>query len=170
MAGNIYLLGFMAAGKTTVGRLLSEELGWSFVDLDAVIEQRAGMTIAEIFSEYGEAHFRGLEKQALREISEAASRAVVALGGGTYADSENRRIAHESGTCVFLDAPLDQILSRIEDHETRPLARRREDLAALYEKRLPAYRESDLHVGAHGDPSDVAAGIIEKLVALEKLR
>lgn len=162
MKGNIYLIGFMAAGKTTVGRLLSEELGWRFVDLDETIERETGRSVTEIFRESGEPHFRRLEREALRAVA-IADRTVVALGGGSYVDADNRRLAHDTGTCIFLDTPLDQILDRLSDHESRPLVTNAEALRRLLDSRLPAYLDSDLQIPGTGSPEGVVKSILQRL-------
>ncbi len=159
---NVYLLGFMAAGKTTVGRSLSRELGYEFIDVDEVIEQRVGRSIREIFREHGESYFRHLEKQLIAEIS-TRDGVVVALGGGSYVDEENRRIALATGTCVFLDTPLELIRSRLKDHDSRPLARSPDELGNLLTSRLPSYLEADLRVSGSGTPEEVVVAILAEL-------
>lgn len=159
---NVYLLGFMAAGKTTVGRSLSRELGWEFIDVDEVIEQRAGRSIREIFREHGESFFRRLEKELIAEIS-ARDGVVVALGGGSYVDEENRRLALATGTCVFLDTPLELIRTRLKDHDSRPLARGPDELSNLLTSRLPTYLDADLRVSGSGTPDEVVLAILAEL-------
>src|SRR5262249_57270029 len=91
----------MGAGKTTVGRRLAKKLGWKFVDLDGEIERREGRAVADIFKEYGEPHFRDLERLCLRDLS-ASSNTVIALGGGAFIDSQSRDLVEKSGLTVWL--------------------------------------------------------------------
>src|ERR1051326_6210130 len=92
----LYLVGFMGAGKTTVGRRLAKKLGWKFLDLDEEIEHREGRTVANIFKEDGERHFRSLEHSCLKELA-SVPKAVIAMGGGAFVDPENRELAESTG-------------------------------------------------------------------------
>ena len=167
MRGTIYLVGFMAAGKTTAGRILSRELGWKFVDLDRVIEERSGRSIIDIFHAEGETVFRQHEKEILREISTDPG-TVVALGGGSFVDPENRKIARDSGICIFLDTPFDEILKRLDGHEDRPLARRQPvELKSLLDARMTSYRDAHFHVPAVGTPDEVVEAILQRLKDME---
>src|SRR5947208_17194666 len=95
----IYLVGFMGSGKTTVGRRLAKKLGWKFIDLDEEIERRERRPVAEIFREHGETHFRQIERDVFKKlaVSAAADKSVMALGGGTFLDGENRAVAETRG-------------------------------------------------------------------------
>lgn len=117
---NVILIGMMGSGKTTVGRLLAERTGRDFLDMDALIEQRAGKRIVEIFSDEGEDAFRDLETAVLAE-SASATHAVIATGGGVVIRPENRRMLQSLGLVVWLDAPPDVLLNRIGDDESRPM-------------------------------------------------
>src|SRR5437660_1222425 len=117
---SIFLTGFMGSGKTTLGKILANRLQWEFIDLDELIIERAGRSIPEIFSEFGEAHFRLLEREALRSLA-ARSPAVVALGGGVFVSDENRALVAEQGISIWLDCDLDEILKRLGNDKTRPL-------------------------------------------------
>lgn len=117
---NIILVGMMGSGKTTVGRLLAERTGREFIDLDAMIEARAGKRIVDIFSESGEEGFRDLESETLQDVA-GATHAVIATGGGLVIRPENRRILQGLGLVVWLDAPPDVLLKRIGDDESRPM-------------------------------------------------
>src|SRR5437762_11443381 len=97
----IYLVGFMGSGKTTVGRRLAKKLGWKFIDLDEEIERREHRQVAEIFREKGEPYFRNLERLCLKDLSSSNSKAVIALGGGAYADAGNRDVAEKTGLTVW---------------------------------------------------------------------
>ncbi|HVS15030.1 MAG TPA: shikimate kinase [Thermoanaerobaculia bacterium] len=161
----IYLVGFMGAGKTAVGRCLARRLGWRFVDLDREIERRSGVSVAEIFEREGEPGFRSRETAALRRISRR-QRTVVATGGGTLTDPENAEVIRASGRSVFLDAPLEVLFDRVErSARDRPLFSDRAQARALYESRLAAYRSADLvvPVTAEDRPEAVAERVAARL-------
>jgi shikimate kinase len=160
----VYLIGFMGAGKTSVGECLARETGRRFVDLDREIERAAGRTIPEIFRDDGEPAFRRLEARALRSAAGQVD-VVVACGGGTLTVWENRDLVHRTGISVWLDAPLDVMLDRCRRGEHRPLLADRPRMEALLAERLPAYRQSDLHVDAGTDPPDVLAVRIASMIA-----
>lgn len=164
----IVLTGFMGAGKTTVGALLAERLGWTFVDSDHAVEARAGMTVAEIFERRGEAAFREMEAEAVRAI--AGSRHVVlALGGGALESAATREFLASlpQVRVVFLEAPLDTLVGRCAgqaDAPVRPILRDRERLAARWQARQPLYREAHLTVATAGrSPGGVVDSIAEEL-------
>ena len=117
---NIILTGFMGAGKTAAGRLIARELGLKFVDTDNEIERRAGVSIRDIFSRFGEAHFRALEKRLCQEISERQGQ-VVATGGGMPVDPENRRLLSSAGGVVCLRCEAEEILKRVGNGNERPM-------------------------------------------------
>lgn len=163
---HVYLTGFMGAGKTTVGPLLAELLGCSFIELDEVIETRAGASIPEIFGELGEAAFRSLESEALRSL-EKNEPAVVATGGGAVLRAENRDRMRRRGLIVFLDPPFELLENRLaaSPSAARPLLLDRERTRTLYEQRLPSYRDADLQIeiGSNLEPRQVAEAIFEHL-------
>ena len=117
----IYLVGFMAAGKSTVGKALANRLQWAFRDLDELIEEREQLSVAEFFSEKGEAAFRKAEATMLEEIQQLRH-AVVATGGGTLESLSSRTIIIDDGVAVWLDISIETALSRLSDDRTRPLA------------------------------------------------
>jgi shikimate kinase len=165
----IFLVGFMGAGKTTVGRVLAERLKYSFDDLDQLIEKRAGRSIKQIFSELGEAEFRRLETDALRSCREN-KKVVIALGGGAYASSVNRDLLREMGRTVLLDCPLEICLARIEGDKSRPLLATKEEMRALLESRLPSYEMADFAVNtAARSPEEIASQIITLLSEKDNL-
>src|SRR5689334_19369553 len=135
----VFLVGFMGAGKSSVGRALSLRLGWGFEDLDDRIQVREARSIAQIFSESGEVGFRRAETEALRElISELGSSSrVVGLGGGAFVQAENAALLSQTGApIVFLDAPVDELFRRcLQEQVERPLRQDREKFHELYEAR-----------------------------------
>ena len=168
---SLYLIGMMGSGKTSTGRPLAEQLGYGFVDADAVIEQAAGCTIPEIFERDGEAGFRALESQVLNAISQRHS-LVVATGGGVVTQRPNWGLLH-SGIVIWLDVMRDQLLARLKaDATARPLLQTPDPEAALDEllaQRKPLYAEADLTVVIdQEDPATVADGILQLLPGLLK--
>ena len=160
----VYLVGFMGSGKTTVGRLLADRLGWSFVDLDAEIEAEQGLSIAEIFERHGEAYFRSLETEAIRQQARLAQTGwpqVIALGGGAFAQPCNFDLVGHNGVTVWLDCPLAVAWRRVECNSDRPLARDREKFAELYEVRRASYARADFRVDAAAeDPESVVEAVL----------
>ena len=164
--GRIYLVGFMGSGKTCVGRLLARELGYAFLDLDERIEQRRGLSVADIFAQDGEAEFRRLESAALRETITARD-TVIATGGGTLTRWENRELIQKHGVMVWLDAPLETMLLRCRGGARRPLLSTDQRMAALLEERLPGYRAAELRAdAAAAGPEQTARMIAARLGAL----
>ncbi len=166
----IYLVGFMACGKSTIGRALADELGWSFFDLDEDIERREGVTIAQIFDTRGEAAFRQAETAALRERIRAVERGqpqVLSLGGGAFVSDENFALAENNGVTVWIDAPFTLIERRVAVETHRPLARDRVQLRALFDARRPAYARAEYRVEALDDD---ARAVVEQILALPLFR
>ncbi|MGD0436001.1 MAG: shikimate kinase [Bryobacteraceae bacterium] len=161
----IYLVGFMAAGKSTIGRLLAHEMGWSFADLDEDIEAAVGVSIAEIFDQRGEEEFRRIEHEALRRrvrSIEQGRPTVVALGGGSFAEERNRAILVESGVTIWLDCPFPLICDRLEGSSHRPLARDRDRSRQLYEDRLPYYSQAEYRIEIDSnDPAEIVTAILK---------
>lgn len=147
----IFLIGFMGAGKTTVGQALARLLNRQFVDLDQVIEARVGKSISDIFAGMGESKFRRLESDAIDECR-GRGRTVIALGGGAYASEENRNVLRGIGKTVWLDCPLEICLQRVTGDRSRPLATDDAQMRELFERRRPAYAQAD-HVVQNGDLS-----------------
>jgi shikimate kinase len=162
----LFLIGFMASGKTTVGQVVAEELGWGFADTDREIEAEEGQSISAIFAERGEKAFRQLESLAIerrvRQI-ETGIPLVVALGGGAVTQSQNWELISNNGITVWLDCPLDIIHRRLGDDSTRPLAADRSRLAELYESRRHLYAKADFRVDVACDQVDEIAGRILRL-------
>jgi len=161
----VFLVGFMGSGKSSVGKELARRLNWDFVDLDSRIESREGHTIPELFRDRGEQGFRLAETNALCDLTESlACDTVIALGGGTFAQAENRELLH-SWQSVFLEAPLDELWNRCVEHATeRPLRKDRIEFARLYQHRLPFYRQATVTVVTAGkDPASLCDEIERKL-------
>jgi shikimate kinase len=150
---HIVLIGFMASGKTAVGRRLARRLGYRFVDTDHLVEQAAGRSVAAIFESDGEAAFRALERETIAGLA-PASPTVVATGGGAFVDEQNRRALRRLGPVVWLVTSLETVLERVgRGGAKRPLAQgpqATERLAALLEARMPVYRKADVMVETDG--------------------
>ena len=164
--GLVCLAGFMGSGKTTVGRLLAAQTGCRFVDLDERIEQAAGISIRDFFERYGEPPFRELEHETLErvlgEIAASGGAAVVALGGGTFAQAQNQEALRAAGAAVvWLDCPIEELIRRCATMTHRPLFRDETSLRQLYEQRLPSYQSADARVESMGEPREVIARILE---------
>lgn len=147
----VYLVGFMGAGKTTVARALGERLGWRVEDIDLRIEARERRAIADIFAERGEPYFRSIERDVLRSLL-ADRDVVVATGGGTFADPENRALIKADGASVWLDVSFNQVVDRIPADGRRPLAADRAAMQALFEARRAAYLQAHLRLDASRAP------------------
>jgi shikimate kinase/3-dehydroquinate synthase len=159
----VVLVGFMAAGKTTVGRELAALLGWDFRDLDAWIEERAGATVAEIFDRRGEEFFREQERRAAGEAASLA-RCVVAAGGGAFATPATRESLRQGALTVWLRCALDTVIARTSGDRSRPLARDRERMRRLFAEREPFYGLADLAVDTdHASPAEVARRIAQAM-------
>ena len=159
----VYLVGFMGAGKTSVGRRVAEILDWSFVDLDQRIEETAGESIRELFRREGEAHFRVLEGTELRRVS-GQKRTVVALGGGAFCSAENQLVVQTTGASVWLDAPIDLLFSRCSEDSTRPLFTNRQEMKELLERRRPYYGKANLRLEVAGlSVEEIAQRVVEAL-------
>jgi len=154
----------MGSGKSTVGPLLAAKLNWSFIDLDKEIEKLRGESIREIFEKRGELFFRRLETEALTRLRGCAQ-CVVALGGGAYCEGTNRSLIRELGVSVFLDCPLDMILSRCSLAGERPLFRNKTTIRELYQSRLPHYRESDFQINVSKLSPEGIAELIHRRVS-----
>lgn len=166
----IILIGFMGAGKTSVGRALAAKLGWMFEDLDDRIERRERRAVPEIFRDFGEAAFRQAEHSALKELlGEADIRhgKIVALGGGAFVQNDNFRLIESAGfSTIFLDAPVDELWRRCSGQQTvsRPLLGDLESFRNLYQGRRPLYLQASFTQQTAGkNPSQIADEIIHTL-------
>lgn len=156
----IYLVGFMLAGKSTVARSLGQRLGWRVEDVDERIEARERMSVAQIFASRGEAHFRMVEREVVRALLPPRN-VVVATGGGTFVDPENRAAMNEDGFSVWLDVPFDVVLKRLPPDGRRPLAASRSGMEMLYATRRAAYQLAHLRLDAGSAPVDE---LVERLL------
>jgi shikimate kinase len=161
---NIILVGFMGTGKTVVGRRLAQRLGWRFIDVDAEIEARSGIPIAEIFAQKGEVHFRELERTVIRSLIHQ-ERQVIATGGGAYVAAENRDLLNARGWVVCLTARPEVIYDRVKHRlAKRPLLAAAEDPLERI-RRLCAERES-AYAQAHACIDASAMSVEEELEAV----
>lgn len=163
---NIFLIGFMGAGKTSVGRMLSKETGLDFVDLDDFIEKKLRMTIPEIFSQFGELFFRDAESDALRYIAQKKGR-IVATGGGVVLREENWKIMGKEGITIYLEASAEILWSRVKNNKSRPLLQVEspfDRVRELLSQRTLLYEKADLIVDTENiSPQKVSQEIIRKL-------
>lgn len=163
---HLFLLGFMGAGKTTVGVQLAELTGLDFIDLDALIVDSEKMTIVDIFKINGESTFRDLETEMLSKVSKMKPH-VVATGGGVVEREQNRRMLRNNGTSIYLEAPLEVMIDRIKSANDRPLATPGDNWSEMrtrFERRLPFYEEAGLVVQTVGkSPGEIAREIADKL-------
>lgn len=164
--GNLILSGFMGSGKTTVGKRLAAMLDMPFVDVDSTIEQDTAMPISEIFSQFGEPHFRALERAATSKACTGHG-AVISLGGGAILDDDNAVVCRRGGLTVFLEGAMEYYLRNLGFSDgTRPMINGKspEEIRALYQERLPFYRSRcDFVVPVFGDPEQSALAICQNI-------
>jgi shikimate kinase len=162
---SIVLVGFMAAGKSRIGRLLAKRLNLPFVDSDSRIEELYRRSVAEIFGQLGEAEFRRAEREVIsRLLSEEAQ--VIAVGGGAFIDDEPREALNRQAVTVWLDAPIELVLARLGRSESRPLAANKseEEIRALWNHRHAHYAQAHLRIATGDrDPERVVDQIIAEL-------
>jgi len=159
-ADKVYLVGFMAAGKTSVARALGKRLDWPCVDIDELIEQRERQSVADIFATHGESYFRAVERQVLLEQI-GPRHLVVATGGGTFADPQNRAAINGDGVSVWLDVPLERLIGRVPADRRRPLAADRAGFERLYHQRRAGYEQAHVRLDAARASVDA---LVEQLV------
>jgi len=163
----IYLVGFMAAGKTTLARALATRLGWRILDVDQAIEARERLSVADIFVRHGEPYFRAAERDVLAQQL-GVRHLVVATGGGTFVDPQNRAAINADGTSVWLDVPLELAMVRTPGGR-RPLATDRSGFERLYHARRPAYQLAHIRLDAGRDSADALADeLLDRLKMFER--
>jgi shikimate kinase len=142
---NIYLTGFMASGKSTIGPILAAAYCWDFIDLDRMIEEEYGMPVRKIFETFGESEFRKEEKRMLSRVAENHKQ-VVALGGGALLEEDNFRLLGKEKKLIWLKPDPGILAERIKNSENRPLAQGPESPEELYRKRVTGYEKADIIV------------------------
>lgn len=162
----VTLIGLMGAGKSTVGKKLSQMLGLPFHDTDTEIESAAQMSVAELFAAYGEPEFRALEARVVARLSSQGPQ-VLATGGGAYMAPETRQLLRQRAVTVWLKADVDVLMERVQRRATRPLlatADPRGTMLGLIEKRYPVYAEADITIVSRNVRREVIAEeIVEAL-------
>lgn len=162
LSRNVYFIGFMGVGKTTVVRKLARVLHVASVDTDMYVERRFGRSAARVFADEGEAAFRAMERKALRECSSMGP-LLISCGEGIADCAENRKLIAKSGFCVFLSADIEHSASRIRSLRTRPLYAQTDDIAALLESRMPYYKDlADVVIDVSGKPTGWVADAVER--------
>lgn len=152
----------MGAGKTTIGRRLAKRLGLEFVDADEAIEEAAGLTVSEIFTRYGEAHFREGERRVIARLISGMPK-VIATGGGAFVDPNTRALMKERAISIWLKAPLDVLMKRVLKRDHRPLLKEDDPQAVmqrLIEERYPIYAEADITIETGAGPHNTAVSAI----------
>jgi shikimate kinase len=171
----VYLTGFMGCGKSTIGPILANTIGYDFVDVDKKIEQVEGRSISQIFAEKGEKHFRDLERKILVEVS-ALPRTVISLGGGTMTIAENLELVLATGLVVYLKITPEQLFHRLRHRSDRPLLRSsdgnqlsdeelRSRIHHLYEAREPLYARADIILPTDGTKLGLTVDNIVKRIS-----
>ena len=162
-ADKLYLVGFMGAGKTSVARALGRRMGWRFEDIDHRIEAREGLRVAEIFARHGEPYFRSVERSVLEDLL-PQRHIIVATGGGTFVDPENRAAMLADGAVAWLDVPLERVIERVPADGRRPLASDRTQMEQLYARRGAAYSQAHIRVDASRPVAEIVERILEWIV------
>lgn len=162
----IVLVGLMGVGKSTVGRRLAQRMKLDFVDADHEIEHAAGMTIAEIFERFGEAHFRDGERRVIARLIDGTPK-IIATGGGAFMQEETRTLILDQSLAIWLDASPDILAERVRRRDTRPLLRGkdpREVLTELARVRNPVYALAPIHIVSQHAPHDATVSAILKAI------
>ena len=163
---SIVFVGLMGAGKTAIGRKLSQMLGLPFVDSDHEIEQVSRMTIAELFAQYGEAEFRALEARVIERLLKSGPQ-IFSTGGGAFMNEQTREAVAENGVSVWLKADLDLLMERVSKKQNLPLLKNdnpRAVLQRLMEERYPVYATAGITVTTRDERKEViAAEVVEAL-------
>lgn len=154
MKSNIVLTGFMGTGKSTVGKKLAADLGWTFIDTDEEIEKVTGLKIPGIFKERGESAFREAERVMIRSLAQR-EHCVISTGGGTILDERNREVLSAGGYLITLHASLETVLKRVGDNRDRPLLQKTpSEIEVLWESRRPVYGRADYSVDTADKSAD----------------
>jgi shikimate kinase len=156
----LYLVGFMGAGKSTIARAAGRRLGWRVEDIDERIEARERRSVASIFAQNGEAYFRQLERQMLGELL-PQRHVIIATGGGTFVEPDNRALMLSDGAVAWLDVPLGQVLKRVPNDGRRPLAADRTAMEQLYQRRQLAYAEAHVRIDSSRPVQEVVELLLE---------
>lgn len=166
---NIYLVGFMGTGKTTVGEALAQKKKWQFVDLDGLIELREKRTISSIFARDGEPYFRKVEKKALQEVAKE-KKFVVACGGGVVLDKDNIKIMKKTGLIICLSASPEAILKRTVAYRHRPIlnvSNPKKQIELLIKLRAPYYAQADKTIDTSKIP---IKEVVERIIRLISIK
>ena len=159
-ADKLYLVGFMGAGKTSVARALGRRIDWRVEDIDEQIESRERRSVASIFAQNGEPYFRAAERNILHELLPERN-VIVATGGGTFVDPDNRITMLADGAVAWLDVPLTRILDRVPPDGRRPLAGDREQMEQLFARRQVAYGQAHVRIDASRPIDEVVERLLE---------
>jgi shikimate kinase len=161
---NVYLIGFMGSGKSTVGKILAEKLNMNFIDIDKLIEEKEGMKIKDIFEQKGESYFRELERKQIEAIVNQEG-LVVSTGGGLGANLDNMNLMKKNGDVVWLDVSLNTVLDRLKNDQDRPLLKQpTEKIKQLFEERKNVYRLANIRINADKKtPSQIVEEILSKI-------
>ncbi len=163
---NLYFIGMMGSGKTTLGRILAERLGYKFFDTDVLVEQTTAMKVSEIFAQSGESKFRDLETQVLAELS-AYKNLAIATGGGMVLRRKNWGYLHH-GITIWLDVPIEKLYQRLQSDRTRPLLQTpdpKAKLESIYQQRRQLYAQADLQIipEENESPQQLATRLVEEV-------
>jgi shikimate kinase len=156
----LYLVGFMGAGKTTVAAALGRRIGWRTEDIDERIEARERRSVSAIFVQEGEGYFRQAERELLRQLLPERN-VIVATGGGTFADPDNRAMMLSDGAVAWLDLPLSRVIERIPPDGRRPLAADLIQMEQLYMRRRLAYADAHVRIDAAKPVDEVVERLLE---------
>ena len=159
-ADKLYLVGFMGAGKTSVARALGRRIDWRVEDIDERIESRERRSVASIFAQNGEPYFRAAERSILQELLPERN-VIVATGGGTFVDPDNRIAMLADGAVAWLDVPLTRILDRVPPDGRRPLAGDRAQMEQLFARRQVAYGQAHVRIDASRPIDEVVERLLE---------
>jgi len=159
-ADKVYLVGFMGAGKTTVADALAKRLDWETIDIDESIEKREHLSVAALFAKRGEAYFRSVERAVLLD-QVSVRHAVVATGGGTFVDAQNRAVINADGVSIWLDVPFEGLIARVPADGRRPLAADRTEFERLFLARRSAYEQAHHRIDAGTSSVDA---LVEEII------